>query len=56
MELLLTKDGVDPDSKGNEDRTPLSLAAEKGHDPVVKLPLAKDGVGPDSRTTTVGRR
>ena len=41
MELLLAKDGVDPDSNDNDSRTPLSLAAEKGRETVVKLLLKK---------------
>jgi ankyrin repeat protein len=35
--LLLAKDGVDPDSKSKSGRTPLSWAAEKGHEAVVRL-------------------
>ena len=63
VKLLLAKDGVDPDSKdGNHGRTPLSWAAENGHEAVVKLLLAKDGVDPDSKdryrsdAAVVGRR
>ncbi|KFA69488.1 hypothetical protein S40285_09458 [Stachybotrys chlorohalonatus IBT 40285] len=47
MKLLLAKDGINPDSKDNLDRTPLSWAAERGHEEVVKLLLAKDGINPD---------
>ena len=40
VKLLLAKDGVDPDSKDTEyGRTPLSWAAENGHEAVVKLLL-----------------
>jgi ankyrin repeat protein len=49
VKLLLSKDGVGPDSKGNNGRTPLLLAARDGHETVVKLLLAKEGVDPDSR-------
>jgi len=49
VKLLLTKDGVDPDSKDNTDRTPLWWAARSGREAVVKLLLAKDGVDPDSK-------
>ena len=38
VKLLLDKEGVDPDSKDSTyDRTPLSWAAENGHEAVVKL-------------------
>jgi hypothetical protein len=49
VKLLLAKDGVNPDSKDNGRRTPLSYAAENGYEAVVKLLLAKDGVNPDSK-------
>ncbi len=39
----------DPEPKDNYGRTPLSWAAERGQDAVVKLLLAKDGVNPDSK-------
>jgi Ankyrin repeats (3 copies) len=52
---LLTKDGVDPDSKNSYGRTPLSWAAENGHEAVVQLLLAKDGVDPDSKDTYYGQ-
>src|SRR2546423_11913765 len=38
VKLPLTKDGVDPDSKDTKyGQTPLSWAAKKGHEAVVKL-------------------
>ena len=38
MKLLLEKKGVDPDSKDTAyGRTPLSWAAQHGHEAVVKL-------------------
>ncbi|KAI9776091.1 MAG: hypothetical protein M1839_000604 [Geoglossum umbratile] len=48
-ELLIAKDGIDPDSKDSYSRTPLSLAAKSGHEAVVKLLLAKGGIDPDSK-------
>ena len=39
--IALLKNGHDPDSKDSSDRTPLSYAAEKGHEAVVKLLLEK---------------
>jgi ankyrin repeat protein len=41
MKLLLTKDGVDPDSRDNDGQTSLLCAAEKGREAVVKLLLNK---------------
>ena len=49
MELLLAKGEVDPNSKDNGGRTPLSRAAEKGRGAVVALLLAKGRVDPDSK-------
>ena len=49
MELLLARDGVHPDSKDNDNMTPLAWAAEYGHEEVVKLLLAQPGVDPDSK-------
>lgn len=49
MNLLLAKNGVDPDSKDINNQTSLLLAAANGHKGVVKLLLAKDGVDPDSK-------
>ncbi|KAF2468409.1 uncharacterized protein BDR25DRAFT_203520, partial [Lindgomyces ingoldianus] len=50
VNLLLAKDDVDPDRKDTgHGRTPLSWAAEKGNETVVKLLLAKDGVDPECK-------
>ncbi|EWZ48991.1 hypothetical protein FOZG_04455 [Fusarium oxysporum Fo47] len=48
VKLLLEKEGVDPDSKDDFGRTPLSRAAQNGYEEVVKLLLEKDGVDSDS--------
>jgi ankyrin repeat protein len=60
---LLLKKSADPNSKDTSDRTPLLLAAQKGHESAVKLLLVKDGVDPDLQgrpswldTAVVGRR
>jgi ankyrin repeat protein len=39
--MALLKNGHDPDSKDNSDKTPLSWAAENGHEAVVKLLLER---------------
>jgi len=49
VKLILVRDGVDPGSKDNSRRIPLSWAAENGHETVVELLLARDGVDPDSK-------
>ena len=40
--LLLLEQGVDADSKDSQGRTPLSYAAERGHEDAVKLLPARD--------------
>ena len=53
-ELLLEK-GADVESKdGEHDRTPLSWAAEKGHEVVVEL-LLKKGADVESKDPRYGR-
>ena len=47
MKQLLAIDGVDPNSKDNNGQTPLSWAAEKGYEVVVKQLLATDGIDPN---------
>lgn len=46
------KKGYNPDLKDIFGRTPLSLAAENGHEMVVKLLLATDGVDLESADDT----
>ena len=47
---LLLKENVDPDSRGKDNRTPLSYAAKKGHETIVKQLLEKkNSVDPDSK-------
>lgn len=56
--LLLATDGADLNSKDTQcGRTPLSWAAENGHEAVVKLLvlLATDGVDPNSKDIEWGR-
>jgi len=43
-ELLLHKEGVDPDSKDHNDRTPLWWTARKRDEAVAELLLDKKGV------------
>ncbi|KIN06938.1 hypothetical protein OIDMADRAFT_185267, partial [Oidiodendron maius Zn] len=47
VKLLLESGRVDPDSKNEFGRTPLSFAAGEGHEAVVKLLLESDRVDPD---------
>jgi len=46
--LLFGKKYVDPDSSSTSGLTPLSFAAENGHEGVVKLLLGRQDVNPDS--------
>jgi ankyrin repeat protein len=45
----LLKNGAEADSKDSSGRTPLSWAAENGHEAVVKLLLGEEGVEVDSK-------
>ncbi|KAF2175608.1 ankyrin [Zopfia rhizophila CBS 207.26] len=47
--IALAKEGQDLNVKDTYSRTPLSYAAEKGHEDVVRLLLAEDGVDLDSK-------
>ncbi|KAH6848202.1 ankyrin repeat protein [Chaetomium sp. MPI-CAGE-AT-0009] len=47
VEMLLNQ-FVDVNDRNGEGRTPLSLAAENGHDAIVKLLVGKDSVKPDT--------
>jgi len=53
--IALLGDGHDPDVEDTDGRTPLSWAAQNGHEAVVKLLLDKDGVNPDSKDTIYGQ-
>lgn len=48
VKLLLNMDAVEPDSRDNFCRTPLSRAAMYGYAAVVELLLAQNGVDPDA--------
>ena len=45
----LLEEGADPNSKDDYSQTPLSRAAEEGHEVVVRLLLSRDDVAADSR-------
>ena len=47
VELLLSRDDVNPDKPDDEGLTPLSGAALSGHEGVVKIFLGRDDVDPD---------
>ncbi|KAI9781882.1 MAG: hypothetical protein M1839_005676 [Geoglossum umbratile] len=51
----LLKNGYNPDLEDSSRRTPLSWAAERGHEAVVKLLLAKDGVDINSKDSYGGQ-
>jgi len=55
VKLLLKTGKVDVDSKNNNGRTPLSWAAENGHEAVVKLLLETGKVDVDSKNDYYGR-
>ena len=52
---LLLENGVDPESKFTYDQIPLSEAAEKGHEAIVKLLLVIKIVMADSKDIKCGR-
>ena len=47
VEIFLRRSGVNPDKRDQFGRTPLSLAARKGHAGVVKVLLGRGDVDPD---------
>jgi ankyrin repeat protein len=47
VELPFATDGVDPDSKDKYGRTPLSWAAENGHEEVERLLIDKGAIIPE---------
>jgi ankyrin repeat protein len=55
VKLLIERDDVEINSKASNGQTPLSLAAVKGYEAVVKLLLATDAVDPDSKDARCGR-
>jgi ankyrin repeat protein len=55
VELLLAINGIESDSKDDCGLTPLSWAAQNGHEMVVKMLLEKDTVDPNSRDIVYGR-
>jgi len=50
VELLLAKDGVDPNSKDSSSRTRYRGRQGMGTEAVVELLLARDGVDPDFKS------
>ena len=56
VKILLEQEGVNPDHADTfYDRTPLSLAAERGHEGIVKILLEREGVNPGQAGTKYGR-
>jgi ankyrin repeat protein len=53
LRLLLGRDDVQVDSKGNDGRTPLSWAASEGYEVIVKLLLERHNVETDSKDNNV---
>jgi ankyrin repeat protein len=51
----LVRSNGNPDQKDHSDRTPLSWAADKGHDAIVKLLLETGGVDADSTSLCIFR-
>jgi len=47
VEILLGRDGVNPEKPGRFKQTPLCCAAENGHEGVVKILLGRDDVNPE---------
>ena len=53
--IALLKNGHNPDSKDNDGQTPLSWAANRGHEAVVRLLVERDDVAADSGDNLHGR-
>ena len=51
MKLLLEREDVNPNTPNSNGRTPLSFAAERGLEGLVKLLLEREDVDPDSPNT-----
>lgn len=49
VKLLAERDDVDANSKDNRGRTPLRMAARRGHEAVVKLLVERNDVDADSK-------
>ncbi|KAL7267603.1 tyrosine/serine/threonine protein phosphatase, partial [Rhizina undulata] len=49
VRLLIAKEGIDINSKGNDGQTPLWAAASGGHESVVRLLIAKEGIDINSK-------